>query len=231
MNIVVAVRCYNEERHVARFLRGYEFCDHIVISDGGSIDRSLEIIRSYPKLYPKIHLLNFGMQETMNGETWNPDAPHMNFVLDAAKELKPDWLIFDDMDCCPNWLLRDNARYLLGGLPSSEVQANVFRLYLWGDDQYFPYMNRSFDNDYRSLWAWRPSEISISADPAVRHGTLIGLQPNPYPVSLPFCLLHKSWHPDTVQGKVDRYNALGLPANHPLEYAKEPEPLPEWACE
>lgn len=233
MNIVIAVRCYNEEKHIRRFLKGYEFADHIVISDGGSTDRSVEIIENYPKSYPKIHLLNYSHQETVNGETWNEDAGHMNFVLDAAKELKPTWLLFDDMDDVPNWLLRDNARYLLSGLEDTpHVQVNAFRLYLWGDTgSYFPYMNRNFNPDYTSIWGWRADRVDILADMHTRHGTLLGLSPNPYKIDPPFCLLHKSWYPETIDAKVERYNKLGLPMNHPFEFAGNPTKLPEWAEE
>lgn len=231
MNIVVAVRCYNEQKHLHNFLRGYGFANHIVISDGGSTDDSLKIIKSYPYDYPKVHLLNYGHQETVNGETWNEDSGHMNFVLDAAKELKPDVLIFDDLDCNPNWLLRDCARYILGENKNS-VQFNAFRLYLWGDTgKFFPKMNNYFDSLYTSLWAWRPSEIDIHADPSVRHGTLVGLDPNPYRIERPFCLLHRSWYPDTIDAKVERYNKLGLPMEHPFKFAGELETLPEWAVE
>lgn len=232
MNIVVAVRCYNESKHIKRFLDGYAFADHIVISDGGSTDNSVELIKENAYRYPaKIHLLNFDYKEEVSGETWNTDAPHMNFVLDAAKDLKPDWLIFDDMDDVPNWLLKDNARYILG-IAKGCVQANAFRLYLWGDTgSYFPFMNRHFDINYTSIWAWRPDEIDIHADPTVKHGTLVGLGPNPYRIERPFCLLHKSWYPETIDAKVERYNKLGLPMEHPFEFAGPMEKLPEWATE
>jgi glycosyltransferase involved in cell wall biosynthesis len=217
MKIAVAVRCLNEIEHIDRFMRGYDFADEIVVSDGGSTDGSRELLA----IYPKVKLLKFDFGEIINGVFWNTDAPHMNFVLDAAKALEPDWLIFDDMDCHPNELLRNEARRILGECDS--VQINAFRLYLWGEDKYFPEMSRNFDSNYRSLWAWRPKEIDIRADPDVRHGTMIGLSEDPCGVRIPFCLLHRSWHPDS--------NTLGLPMNHPLEFAGEPEDLPEWARE
>lgn len=230
MKIVVAVRCYNEEKNIERFLRGYDFADHIVISDGGSTDESLPIIQRYAS--DKVRLIHFHEQETMNGYTWNPDAPHMNFVLDAAKELEPDWIIFDDMDDVPNQGLRELARPLLELVDKRHVQINAFRLYLWGDTgQYFPWMNRDFDFTYTSLWAWRPSEIDIYADETIRHGTLIGLHLTPYNVELPYCLLHKSYGPENIDAKLARYNALGLPMLHPLETNGELAELPDWAHE
>lgn len=225
MNIVVAVRCYNEIKNIERFMRGYDFADMVVVSDGGSTDGSVELL----KTFPKVQLLHFDSQETVNGETWNEDAPHMNFVLDAAKKLEPDWLIFDDMDCCPNKDLHNIARPFFDVIDDRHIQVNAFRLYMWGDDMYFPYMNRNFNPDYTSLWAWRPNRIDIRADESVRHGTLIGTISNPYRLEVPYCLLHYSWHPDTVQKKIDRYNALGLPMEHPLDFAGTPEVLPEWA--
>jgi len=226
MKIVVAVRCYNEEKNIERFLRGYDFADHIVVSDGGSTDDSVSLL----KQNPKVILHHFDYQETVGGETWNTDAPHMNFVLDKAKELNPDWLIFDDMDDVPNSSLRIHARDILER-GSSGVQVNAFRLYMWGEDKFFPQMNNYFDLAYTSLWAWRPHRIDIHADKDVKHGTLVGLSPEPVKLIPPYCLLHYSWHPDTIDKKVARYNALGLPMNHPSEFAGEAMPLPEWAVE
>lgn len=232
MKIVVAVRCYNEEKNIERFLRGYSFADQIVISDGGSTDGSVSLIESrkkYDRKLPPIELLHFTQRETVGGYTWNPDAPHMNFVLDAAKALKPDWLIFDDMDDIPNRLLRKNARDILEACDKPQV--NAFRLYMWGDDQFFPQMNLNFHPDYRSLWAWKPKEINISADMGQKHGTIIGTTANNYAIELPMCLLHKSWHPATIDQKINRYNTLGLPMTHPLQFAGKPEPLPDFARE
>lgn len=225
MNIVVAVRCYNEEKNIPRFMKGYDFADTIVVSDGGSTDNSVEILREFPK----VHLIHFNQGETVNGQFWNTDAPHMNFVLDEAKKLDPDWLVFDDMDDIPNFHLRKDARALLE--QCDKPQVNAFRLYMWGNEMYFPHMNRNFNKDYTSLWAWKPREIDIHADPAERHGTIVGATSNHCDFDVPYCLLHKSWSPETIEAKIARYNALGLEHHHPLDFAGPPTKLPEWARE
>lgn len=230
MNIIVAVRCFNEEKNIARFMHGYDFADHIVVSDGGSTDRSVEML----KKYSKVRLLHFPHQETLNGYTWNPDAPHMNFVLEWANYLNPDWIIFDDMDDVPTRDTRENARDIFEEATFGQFhQINAFRLYLWGDTQYFPFMNRNFDETYRSLWAWNPRKIHIRADESIRHGTLTGLakDENIFKLKVPYCLLHKSYGPDTIDEKLAKYNAIGLPMSHPLETNGELRELPSWAHE
>ena len=206
-------------------MRGYDFADEVVVSDGGSTDDSVSLLEQYPK----VRLFHFPEQETVNGETWNPDAPHINFVLSVAKEYSPDWLIFDDMDCCPNAHLYREARNWLEGC--GHPQMSAFRLYMWGEDKFFPYMNRDFDPDYTSLWAWKPNELDIRADINVRHGTMIGLSEDVHRLPVPYCLLHKSYGPDTIGAKMARYNALGLRMEHPLETNGELADLPEWAHE
>lgn len=225
MKIVVAVRCYNEAHNVERFLRGYSFADEIVISDGGSTDGSVEMLTGRDK----VTLLRFDQHVVRDGFYWNPDAPHMNYVMDYAKSLNPDWLIFDDFDCVPNMALRQNARSILEN--TDLVQVNVFRLYMWGDSEYFPLMNNYFDPDYTSLWAWQPSKVNISADPGQHHGTIIGTTADNLKLSVPLCLLHKSWNPATIDEKIKKYAAVGIAMSHPKQFAGELLGLPEWAKE
>lgn len=223
--IVTITRCLNEIKNIQRFLKGYAFSDIIIVSDGGSTDGSIEMLENSP-----VELLHFQESEWVRGEYWNPDNSHFNFIIDAAKEFNPDWIILDDMDDVPNYMLRENARLFLE--KSEEfAQVNAFRLYMWGDDRYFPKMNNYFDPMYRSLWAWNPKKADIRGDLSKRHGTLIGLSNDVYGIDLPLCLLHRSWNPDTIEAKINRYNKLDLPMNHPLFFAGKPEPLPDWAHE
>src|SRR3990172_8191236 len=102
---------------------------------------------------------------------------------------------------------------------------------MWGNREYFPAMNNNFDLDYLSLWGWNPKVLDVRADMSMRHLNLIGLTDDFCKITPPLCLLHRSWHPKTIQAKINRYNALGLPHLHPLEFAGTPEPLPDWAKE
>jgi glycosyltransferase involved in cell wall biosynthesis len=225
MKIVVAARCYNESKNIERFLKGYDFADLIVVSDGGSKDNSVELLSKSDK----VKLIHFDVRETINGETWNPDNPHLNFVINAAKAENPDWVILDDFDDVPNYALREQAREILE--KCDKPQVNAFRLYMWGDAQYFPYMNRNFSPEYRSIWAWRPSMVNIHADESVRHGTLLGITKDVHGINTPPCLLHRSWLPDTIDAKVKRYKALGIDMGHPFTFCGELAALPEWARE
>lgn len=227
--IVVVVRCYNEEKNIERFIRGYSFADKIIISDGGSTDNSLAIIQKYEG--ERVKLIHFDEYIIRDGERWNPDNSHINYVLDAGKEEKPDWLLIDDMDCVPNKLLRENARELLE--KTNKAQINLFRLYLWGDTQFFPYLNRDFNPDFMSFWAWNPDVVNIRADLSQHHGTYLGMASpdNIEQVFPPYSILHKSWYPDTVNQKIERYRKVGIAMSHPLQFAGQPQDLPEWAVE
>lgn len=66
-----------------------------VIADGGSIDKTIEIIRSWQKQYPFIKLVEV------------PNCPSPGFARNKALEVvKGDFLFFTDADCAPdrNWI-------------------------------------------------------------------------------------------------------------------------------
>ena len=123
MNIVVAARCLNESDNIERFVRGYDFADHIVISDGGSTDDSVSKLSKYRK----VHVIPFDEFEMHNGHRWNPDNLHIRHSIDEAMKFDPTWLIMDDMDCVPNRILRLGARDILEQC-AVYPQVNAFRL-------------------------------------------------------------------------------------------------------
>jgi hypothetical protein len=229
MKIVVVTRCLNGLEYIDRFVRGYDFATQIVVSEGGSDDGSVEKWMEY---YPKVRVFKFDEFVMRGCYKWNPDNNHIQHAIDKGLDFEPDFLILDDLDDVPNFLLRKNARDIIEECKDDFIFS--FRLYLWGDGEYFPKMNNHFDPQYRSMWGWFPHKVSVRTDKEKEHGTLIMDAGSVLPIDPPMCLLHKSWHPDTMQAKVDRYNAIGLPMNHPLEHPEAygvPEPLPEWAYE
>jgi glycosyltransferase involved in cell wall biosynthesis len=225
--IITITRCFNEIKNIDRFMRGYSFSDLIIVSDGGSTDGSYDLLQKYR--YKNVITFQYQNQVDLNGEKWNPDNPHIQFIIDQAKVYNPEWIILDDMDDVPNQLLRENAKDIIRNCDKPQI--NAFRLYMWGDKQYFPQMNNNFDPDYKSLWAWKPSQVDIRTDMNQHHGTILGVTENNLGLDTPYCLLHKSWNPDTIQAKIDRYGKIGIDMSHPLDFAGTPIDLPAWAYE
>jgi len=66
-----------------------------VIADGGSIDKTIEIIKDWQKRYPFIKLVEV------------PNCPSPGFARNKAlEEVKGEFLFFTDADCAPdkNWI-------------------------------------------------------------------------------------------------------------------------------
>ena len=241
MKIVAVVRTLNESHRIAAFLNGYgAIADRILVADGGSTDGTLDIISDYPKAevrqYP-------GRLEMAGGHWRNNDSDHANFLFSWAYELAPDWIIYDDCDCRPNYLLKRNARALLEDTESDFVMA--VRLYLWGLTRHFPHMAKpaaGHDRWEASLWAWRGSVDfwTVNVPPAytfrIGDRAVADLRIDAKTLCLmpPLGLLHYSWDDEArVAEKVRLYRDSGLIRDqlHPLEFAGPLEPLPDWARE
>ena len=223
--IVATVRTLNEERNIAHFCAAYAWADAVLVADGGSEDRTVEIAGYFP------HVLVRAFEErveTSDGSFMNPEPRHVNFLINWALEEEADWIIFDDADCWPNPALNRKARAILEGTDKPMVY--LHRLYLWGQDEYFPKYNIC-----TALWAWQPNEVDVfweekgltNFESQVR-----GVDPERalHLEAPPYCCLHY-FAPDEVevQRKMARYEAWVYPQVHPLQsiYAP-PEPLPEW---
>jgi glycosyltransferase involved in cell wall biosynthesis len=72
----------NEERHLAGALQSVAFCDEVVVLDGGSTDRTLEIART-------------AGARVVDGAPWPGFVEQRNRVLDAAGH---DWVLALDAD-------------------------------------------------------------------------------------------------------------------------------------
>lgn len=239
-SICVMVRTRDEEHRIAQFCESYEDADAILVADGGSVDRTKEIASEYPNVvvgdYPGRQLMNNGMWR-------NNDSDHANFLFQWAYSIHPEWVIYDDCDCRPNYLLKQDYRKIL-----SETDCNVVmavRMYMWGKDKHFPYMSKPGEGHTvfeASLWAWRGNldlwTINVPPAYVFRIGTteIKDFRNDTKTLELfpPYCLIHYSWDdPERVNKKVKIYRESGLiPGQmHPLNFAGPLEDLPEWLRE
>lgn len=230
MKIVTVTKTLNEERNIAHFCAAYEWADMILIADGGSEDDTLEIAGHFPN----VHTRDFDKRVDLpDGSFMNPEPEHLNFIIEWAIQENADWIILDGADCWPNPALERDARGILE--KAREPAVHLHRLYLWGQDEYFPKYNRK----RFALWAWRPGKLTIACEENGKttcfDAPMLGIEPNralnlPMP---PYCCLHH-FAPDeaTVQFKMKRYAAWGHPQVHPLESIYAPaRPLPGWVYE
>lgn len=224
MKITVMVRTLNEVEHIERFCRWYDFADKILVADGGSTDGTIELAQKYDYVEIRKFLDKI---ELPDGSFMNPESRHANFLIDWAKEDGAEWVILDDCDCVPNSHLYKAARDILREAQLPVV--NVRRLHLWMKTQYFPKMGKA-----ASLWAWQPNKVHIYGEDRKDLGIQIRGIPDEsgrVDVEPPYCLLHDIY-PDeaTVERKLSRYEAWGMPQDNPLDWQYAPaEPLPEWA--
>jgi hypothetical protein len=193
--IAVVLRTLNERPHLARFLWGYDWVDHILVADGGSTDGTQEFLSSHPKVSLCEYTVNITHPKT--GVVRNPEGAHINFLLDWAGSIGVDWTILDDADGCPNFVLRKYGREVLEAESADSLYA--FRMYIWGTEEWFPDLTGGSLNpgpEWSSLWAWRSGLVrwseedpfkSVLEDPYLESVTKHKL---PYPSALLhyFCL-------------------------------------------
>lgn len=227
MKIAVMCCTLNEERNIKTLCEVYSrFVDHIVICDGGSTDRTIEIARTFPKVLTVL----FDKRITYGDFEWNPKGAQHNAGLQAALHLNPSWIITDECDSLPTVALQRDAR---GVMETTRIPVlGVQRIYMIGADQYFP--NLSLDGHFG--WAFRPGFVNgryCEEKPTGLRRPNFPSAHSWYKFYDPYVLMHNGW-PDeeTVQMKTARYKATGRMPEHGSaipDYAGEPEPLPEWA--
>ncbi|KKN02885.1 hypothetical protein LCGC14_1113260 [marine sediment metagenome] len=227
MKIVATVRAKNEEANIERFCMSYQnIADTILVADGGSTDRTVEIAEAIPKVKVK----PFHLRMQVGGGHWiNPQGRHVNFLIDWALEEGADWIIFDDCDCVPNFLLKLQAKQWID---TANIRGNeaiyLRRVYFWGDDQIFPNLHKP----NTSIWAWK-KEVNVralEADPWHLTMKIADLRPNGLHLQFPLCLLHYSWpSPEATDEKLNFYRTSGVQptAMHPEGFAGPKAPA-EW---
>ena len=224
------MRTRDEETNIERFCRAYQWTDKILIADGGSEDNTISLAKSLPKTEIR-HFL--GREEMENGYWRNPQAEHINFLIDWAKEEQADWIFFDDCDCIPNIRLIDEIKEILERTENDFIYAT--RLYLWKENKYFPKLSRNDQTWTPGLWGWRgEAEIEFYNAPPTfsfkpTHPLYERLNLLP-----PYCLLHRPWlNNGIIDKKLDFYRNSKQHPNmlHPTKIGGKIEDLPEWAKE
>jgi len=240
IKIVVIVRTRDEEHRIGQFCRAYKHADMILVGDGGSKDSTVSIARTFPNVNVRYYRKKTKLKK---GYWRNNDSDHVNWLIDWARTYDPDWIISDDCDCRPNYLLRKDFRKILSNTPRDFVMA--VRFYVWGKDQHFPHMAKPEKNHkiYEpSLWAWRANVEfkTVNVPPAFtfriggRDVKDLHKDAKTLDVFPPRCLIHYSWDDEErVKEKIKVYRESGFIPNmkHPLDFAGPLEPLPDFCHE
>ena len=228
MKVVTMCCTLNEEQNIMRFCAVHSrFADKIVICDGGSTDRTVQIAEGFEK----VKVVHFDEILNIGGFSWNPKGAQHTLAYATAKEENPDWIIADECDSVPTLSLQDGIRALLRAEGQLDV-VGVMRLYVVGQKEFFPKL--SLGGFYG--WAHRASKVdgNYQGDDDLVHRRLNFPKPDTWRnINPPLALLHFGW-PDTKTAdfKTARYHAIGtlpihgkaIPSN-----AGTPERLPRWA--
>ena len=236
MKIVVLVRTRNEAKRIGLFCQSYKDAEHIIVSDGGSDDATVAIASAFPNVVLRPFTERVELE---NGYWRNNDAAHANFLIAAAKEFAPDWIIYDDCDCRPTRELKNQYRSILESTNKDFVF--VVRFYFWGTEHHFPKMARPVGELEPSLWAWRGSVDfkMIDAPPAYtfsvngKEAHSIRLEYSNLALYPPLSLLHYSWDEERIEQKLKDYRDSGFIKGYddPRTFAGRMLPKEDWMIE
>jgi len=216
MKVVAIVRTRDEEKNIGRFCKAYAWADKILVADGGSEDKTIEIAQHYPN----VEVRHFDKQvQGKNGLWRNPEGTHYNALIDWAKTENPDWILHDDCDCVPNEFMQQKMRDLLRVATDNNLKvALAYRIYMWGDTQYFPDLNKAG----QSLYGFTPDSGIRFDETDPWNVNLVSQDPlrSVYKFQYPYVLLHY-FCPDleTVERKMKFYRESGQQPSyqHPLQ--------------
>lgn len=235
MKITLILRTYNEEKNIERICIGYHWVDQILIADGGSDDKTVELAGRFSHVQVRAFSPIIRLK---NGYARNPHGEHLNFLIDWATAEGADWIIHDDADCFPNYMVKEQGRAIMEKVKYDFIY--ITRLYLWKNLGHFPKLSHPVKKKrYEpSLWAWKTSSgFRFRTDTTPQQHQQFAFLPDESKILRlmpPYCLLHCPWQDDEmIEHKLKFYRESGEVKNmkHPLEYAGDVEPLPEWARE
>lgn len=234
LKIIATVRTRNEEANIARFCDAYRgTADEIIVADGGSRDATVEIANQQAKTT----VLYFPDEmQAQGGHRINPQGKHTNYLIKYATARGADWIIFDDCDCVPNFVLRPQVRELIERT-EREGKVAIFarRVYMWGTELHFPLLHEAGT----SLWAFR-ADTGVNADESDpwhlkmrwhNEGNLTDLRPLAAHLEFPECLLHFTWpSEEATQEKLEYYRMSGVQpgAKHPHDFAGPRKPIQDF---
>lgn len=230
--IITIVRTLNSEPHISAFCQAYWWVDKILIADGGSKDKTIE----FASRYPNVEVKPFHGWIEKNGFGRNPEGKHINFLIDWALSLNPDWITFDDIDSVPNANLQNWCSKNLVDLSVDILM--IPHMYIYGTDKWFMNLTGGVSNPdlgWNCIWAWRPQanmrwRNDGDWDPQTTNPQLTGL--TRYDLIYPYALLHYfCLNEEIVQDRIRRYKAWNMDpdARHPTQKYGPLSPLPEWA--
>ena len=210
--IFVLLRTRDEERDIQRFCEKLppENVYKIIVSDGYSTDRTVEIAKTFP------HTRFYPFYETVNGKNglWRqPEGRHLNFMVECAKEegaTDEDWLVLDDCDSYPTEaFVRDYRKIFDEADQKGMLGIGAYHLYLWMRDQYFPKANLPGD----ILYAWKV-KCGVYWDNKVEWGVVPYSQPpkeKQLHVTNPYALIHDfTQTPEISEAKGQFYKNCGM---------------------
>lgn len=237
MKIYVLLRTRNEEENVERFCRAYSWADKILLADGGSSDRTVELASKFPNVSIRHYPV---FMEMRNGHVRTPHGSHLNFLIDwAFIEEGADWVIQDDCDCFPNYKVKEDVRQIMETTNKDYIY--ITRFYLWKNEGHFPALATPTGDYTPGLWAWRRKypRLRFRADKVSKdfsHQELVFIPPENEILRLfpPYALLHCPWQTDEMVGrKLKFYRESGQieDMKHPLEFGGGLEQLPEFLRE
>lgn len=228
MKISVITRTLNEEYHIRRHCTSYTWASHILIADGGSTDRTVEIARDFIN----VKVAPFSSKKQMDKGLWrNPEAEHINFLIEWAEDLKSDWIVFADCDEYPNYELTNSCRRILELLDNDFVR--VVRAYVYLEHLWFKNLSY-FGGDWQpSLYAWRASKKlrAVNSDMAFEFPGVPSGKDKYFDILPPLCVVHNAWPTqELLERKLSFYRESGqIPGmKHPVEFGGPLELLPDW---
>jgi hypothetical protein len=206
MKIFVLLRTRNEERNITRFCEHYppKNVDKILISDGYSEDKTIDIAKTFSNTYFKPFM------QVVHGENgiWRqPEGKHFRFINAWAREEGADedtWCLWQDADSYPTEaMVKDFRKIFEQAEQANALAIEAFHIYMWGSKEYFPAMNLPGP----FLYAWKYS-CGLTWDENEDWGVIQQNVPPPnrrYRIWEPYALLHDFCPTEEIAEKKYRF--------------------------